>query len=392
VLTTSGTLTAGSATTALTGLGVGVHALSAAYSGDGLNPAAASAAASVTVTPAAVVATANAATMQFGTAVPALTGTLAGVLAQDNGNVAAQFSTSATNLSPVGTYPIGAALTGSASGNYAVSLSASSGNLTVAQAASAVTEQVNAQNYAGLPMIMTARVSPAGLGTPTGSVNFIDGTNVVANAALVSGVATGTYLAPAAGLHTITASYGGDRNFLPGTSSVTSTTVSAVPDFTLSIPGSSQSVQGGLIANYAVVVAGQGAFSSAVSLSASGVPAGATVSFSPPQLVPGTGSATSTMSVQTTTAMASRTQVVSVWWALGFALPMMALTGRRRRKLWLKVVVLGVCLAGLAGCGARTLSSGELASQSYTMTVTGTGTNLAGMVVSHSMAITLVVQ
>jgi len=382
-------LSSGSSTIKLVGEGVGVHSLSAAYTGDGLNPAATSAATNVTVTPAPVVATAAAASMQYGTVVPALTGSLSGVLAQDSGNVSAQFSSTATNLSPVGTYPIGVALTGSASGNYSVSLSAGSGNLTVVQATSLVTEQINAQNYAGLPMILTAIISPAARGTPTGSVQFLDGTNVVASANVVSGVATGTYLAPAAGTHAMTANYGGDTNFLPSTSAVTVATVSAVPDFTLNVANPTQSVQGGLIANYAVVVAGQGAFSGAVSLAASGVPAGATVNFSPPQVVPGAGSVNSTMSVQTTAAMASRTQPINAWWAVSIELPMMMV---RRRKRWLLHVATLICIAGLAGCGTRSLSSANAQSRSYTFTVTGTGTNLAGTVVSHSVMVTLVVE
>jgi len=340
------------------------------------------------VMPAAVVATASAASMQYGMAMPALTGTLTGVLTQDRGNVAPVFLSTATSLSPVGTYPIGATLTGSASGNYAVSLSASSGNLTVTQAASSVTEQVNAQSYADLPMILSAVVSPPGLGVPTGRVTFFDGTNVVSNATVVNGVATGTYLAPAAGIHTMTASYGGDGNFLPGTSTVMSTTVSAIPDFTVSVPNPSQSVQGGLIARYTVVVVGQGAFSGAVNLAVSGAPTGSTVSFSPSQLIPGTGSATSTLSVQTTTAMASRAPAISAWWALAFVLPMLMV---RRKKLWLPVMATAVCV-GLAGCSMRSLPLTAQPSQSYTMTITGTGTNLAGVVVTHSVVITLVVE
>jgi hypothetical protein len=243
-----------------------------------------------------------------------------------------------------------------------------------------------------MPMVLTAVITPPGLGTPTGTVAFLDGTNVVANATIASGVATGTYLAPAAGVHAMTASYGGDANFLPGSSAVVNAMVSAMPDFTVSVPAPSQSVQGGLIANYAVVVAGQGAFSGAVSLAASGVPVGATVTFSPPQLIPGTGSASSTMSVQTTAAMASRAQARSVWWALGLALPLALLRGRRR--LWLPVVALalGLGLMGLAGCGTRSLSLAAQPSHSYTMTVTGTGTNLAGVVVTHSVVVTLVVE
>jgi len=247
---------------------------------------------------------------------------------------------------------------------------------------------VNAQSYVGLPMILAAVVSPPGLGMPTGTVTFLDGTNVVSNATVVNGVATGSYLAPAAGTHTITASYSGDRNFMPSTSSVMSTTVSAIPDFTVSVPNPSQSVQGGLIANYTVVVAGQGAFSGAVSLAASGIPAGAKANFSPPQLIPGTGSVTSTLSVQTTTAMASRGPVISPWWALGFVLPILIV---RRRKLWLQVAAMAVCV-GLAGCGTRSLSVATQPSQSYTFTVTGTGTNLAGVVVTHPVVVTLVVE
>jgi hypothetical protein len=170
------------------------------------------------------------------------------------------------------------------------------------------------------------------------------------------------------------------------------TTVSAVPDFTVSVTNPAQSVQGGLIATYTVLVAGNGPYSGAVSLSASGVPAGATVNFSPPQLTPGTGSVSSMLSVQTTTAMASRVQPVSAWWALILAVPIY--WARRRRRLLLQVVTMSVCVVGLAGCGTRS-DSGDAStqpSQSYTLTVTGTGTNLAGVVVSHSAVVTLVVQ
>jgi len=387
-----GTLNNGNVTTLLDEVGAGAHVLSAAYAGDGLNPAVTSATSNVNVTPAPVVATTDAATMQYGTAVPILTGALSGVLAQDNGNVAAQFSSTATSLSPLGTYPIGATLTGSASGNYTVSLSTGSGSLTVTQAASSVAEQLNSQSYAGFPLILTATVSPPGQGMPTGTVTFMDGVTVAANASVVNGVATGTYLSPAAGSHALMASYSGDANFSPGTSSVMNTTVRAVPDFTVSASNLSQSVQGGLIATYTVVVAGHGPFSGAVSLSASGIPAGATVNFSPPQLTPGAGSASSTLSVQTTTAMASRAQPISVWWALGFVLPIY--WARCRRRLLLQVVTMSICVMGLVACATRSesIEAGQQPSQSYTLTVTGTGTNLAGAVVSHSVVVTLVVE
>jgi hypothetical protein len=50
-----------------------------------------------------------------------------------------------------------------------------------------------------------------------------------------------------------------------------------------------------------------------------------------------------------------------------------------------------VCLS-LMGCGARTVASGVVQKQTYQVTVTGVGTNLAGKVVSHSTVVTLIVE
>jgi hypothetical protein len=44
------------------------------------------------------------------------------------------------------------------------------------------------------------------------------------------------------------------------------------------------------------------------------------------------------------------------------------------------------------GCGARSVSTSLVGGQTYTLTVTGTSTNLAGLVVSHAMQVTLVVE
>jgi sugar lactone lactonase YvrE len=77
----------------------------------------------LTVTPVALTTTATPVSFIYGQAVPALTGSaLSGVLAQDNGNVTAVFTTTATSTSSIGTYPISVSLTGSAAGNYTVSL------------------------------------------------------------------------------------------------------------------------------------------------------------------------------------------------------------------------------------------------------------------------------
>jgi hypothetical protein len=49
-------------------------------------------------------------------------------------------------------------------------------------------------------------------------------------------------------------------------------------------------------------------------------------------------------------------------------------------------------LVGAVGCGARSIATVPPVGQTYTLTVTGTSTNLAGAVVSHSINVTLVVQ
>jgi hypothetical protein len=168
-----------------------------------------------------------------------------------------------------------------------------------------------------------------------------------------------------------------------------------MPDFTIAASGgSTQTVLAGNIASYAIVIAAQPApFTGDVSLSASGLPAGAAVSFAPPQTVPGAGSATVVMSVQT---LAPSTQAGEFeGWPLAALLLLPWWIGRgRRRSGWglVAACVLAVGVVSAVGCGSRSISSAETAQQSYTLKVTGTGTNLAGAVVTHSATVTLIVQ
>lgn len=150
LVVTQTTLAGGTATFAPQALSTGTHALSAAFLGDGLNPAATSAVVNVSVAAEVITATANAASMEYGQPIPALTGSLSGVLPQDVGNLTAVFTTTAAMMSPPGSYPIVAALTGSASANYSVVMSAASGSLQIAQAASVTAEPPLAQSsYTG---------------------------------------------------------------------------------------------------------------------------------------------------------------------------------------------------------------------------------------------------
>jgi hypothetical protein len=375
-----------------------MHSLSAAYLGDGVNPAATSAVVSVNAGADVITATANPASAEYGQAIPFLTGSLSGMSPEISGNISASFTTTAVPLSPVGSYPIVAILSGPSSANYTVVMSATSGVLQIVPAASVTVEQSLTQgSYAGLPLLLSANVNSTTQGVPTGTVTFVDNGAVVTTAPVVNGVATGTYLSPGSGTQSMVASYGGDSNFQASVSQAATTTVSAMPDFTLASSGSAtQTVAAGDVAAYAMTVGAQsGAFTGVVDLSASGLPAGATVSFSPPQVVPGATSANATMSVQTSATGLTLARVRRIRGVVLVCLlcPLL-LIGRRKRRVWRSVAMCGalVWMLGVAGCGARTISTAALGGQTYTLTVTGTSTNLAGAVVSHSMQVTLVVE
>jgi hypothetical protein len=209
-------------------------------------------------------------------------------------------------------------------------------------------------------------------------------------------VATGTYLSPGAGTHSMAASYGGDANFLASTSQAVATTVNAMPDFTVASSGAvTQTVAAGDIANYGMIVGPQsGAFTGVVGFSASGLPSGATVSFSPPQVVPGSSSVNVTMSVQTSAMLLTRAWRLTGGVVLAGLLCPLWMMGRRKRRVRRLAAMCGLLMwmLGLAGCGARSVSTSLLGGQTYALTVTGTSTNLAGVVVSHAMQVTLVVE
>src|SRR5260370_8337923 len=88
----------------------------------------------------------------------------------------------------------------------------------------------------------------------------------------------------------------GTRGSVSGTANVSVTSVTS--DFTLSVSPASQRVRQGNATSYTVTITPTNGFSGSVSLSVSGLPSGATATFTP------TSAATSsTLSVQTATGM-----------------------------------------------------------------------------------------
>ena len=102
------------------------------------------------------------ATMKAGGALPALTGTVTGLVNGDTlgTTIVVTYSTTATSSSPAGTYPITATVTGSSAGNYGIVVNA--GTLTITPAATLTVTANNATRVYGA-------ANPTFSGTVTGA-------------------------------------------------------------------------------------------------------------------------------------------------------------------------------------------------------------------------------
>jgi len=97
---------------------------------------------------------------------------------------------------------------------------------TVKQATSTATisSSVNPAVF-GQSIVLSTTVTPQYAGNATGTVTFNDGTTALGTATVIGNTATLSGVKPAAGSHTISASYGGDNNVLGSTSAALTLTV-----------------------------------------------------------------------------------------------------------------------------------------------------------------------
>ncbi len=207
-------------------LAAGTHAIVATYGGDSRYSAATSSALAQVVTSAVLTVTATSVTRSFGTPNPAFTYTIFGFVNGDTASVVSgtpSLTTTATILSPVGTYPIVASLGTLLAANYTFTFV--EGTLTVtglSSSATTLTVQPTTIMY-GLPDLLTAAVFPT---FATGTVSFFDGTTYLGSASLDS---TGKAVLPvstlSAGTHDLTAQYNGDQGVPPSTSDIAQLTV-----------------------------------------------------------------------------------------------------------------------------------------------------------------------
>ena len=387
--TASRTVTNGVATVSYTvpgGTAAGTYTIDAAYTDSSGNFAASGDSAhTLTVNPGSYVltVTANNATRAYGAPNPAFTGTVTGAVNGDS--FTESFTTTATQGSSVGTYSIVPSVTGANLSNYTVVIH--NGTLTITQAASITTLTAsNASITPGQNLTLTAQVKSATTGTPTGSVNFYDGSSLLNTATLANGTATYTTASLGSGSHALTAIYSGDTNFTASNSGTASTVTVGSLDFTISVSGaSSQTVIPGRAVNYGINVTPlYGMYPGPVNFSLSGLPAGATGTFSPASIAANGGAETVSLTIQTASASASNAvspldrRLAPI--ALGLLL--LPLIGARRlrrsgktlgRMLYLGLLIIGGAIGTgvLSGCGSSNGFLGQ-APTNYTVTVTAT--------------------
>lgn len=385
-------------------LSAGTHSLVASFGGDSQNAAITSTPIALTITQLPVIANVTGLSLEYGQTIPTITGTLSGILPQDANNVRVVFTTTATATSPVNQYPISATLVGSAATDYTVALAGGSGDVTIGKAPTTVVlTSSNLSPFSGVPVTLTALTASSTTGTPTGTVSFYDGTTLLNTAPITNGSATYIPSGLAAGAHSITAVYSGDVNFTAGTSSAVVETVGSSPDFTLTPTGAvTQSVTHGKAVTYTFALQPQGGtFASLVTLTASGLPAGATAVFTPATIASGGSSATVSLAIQTAALNATSTSMsypvrapflpIS---AAPLLLPLLrnrlvrATFGRMPRTLFsaLFLLIAGAVTLGLTGCGSGDHDPNS--SQTYTITVTASASAGGSSSLQHTATVT----
>ena len=293
----------------------------------------------------------------------------------------------ATANVPAGTD--GLAVSQGADRNYV--LSTGSGTLSMSKAPSTTRLSTSGAMATGGDMVLTAQVTSAA-GIPTGTVTFLNGTTALGKTVVsTAGTATLNLSNLPTGVINASASYGGDANYLSSTSA---TLDASIQDFSIAATAGTPSValaSGATAAFTLALTPSAEGFSKTISLTLSGLPSGATFTFSPTTVTPGIQTVDSVLAIQ----IAKSTQTASALGeSSGLALALLGIPfcfTRRARASQKGVHALGailmllVGLVGLSGCGMERVP--YQGPRTYTVLVTGTSGS-----VTHSTTVVLNVQ
>ena len=297
----------------------------------------------------------------------------------------------------VGSYPVAATI---ASSNYTGS---ATGTLTITQAATSTSLIASATSITpGEPLTLTATVISATAGTPTGTVTFYDNIIPLGTVQLNGGGASfmTSALAPSIA-HKISATYSGDMNFIPSSTTAGLTVTVTALEFSLTINGNTfESVYPGGTVTYSFSVAPQfGFYAGPMSFAISGLPSGVTATFSPDSIPANGGPQTVKLTISDA-ALASAASpptglpkhIMPI--ALGLLLLPLAGAGRMRRngrkmrQMFYVMVLACSALSAtlLSGCGSANGFFAQ-APKNYNLTITATAGNI-----QKSATVTLDVQ
>ena len=251
----------------------------------------------------------------------------------------------------------------------------------------------------GQAITFTAKVQAGGIGSPSGSVAFYSGGVLIGSSAVSGGSATISTAALLTGTDAISAVYSGDTNF---TTSSSATLSQLVEDFQLAVSGVSVlSIVPGTSAIFSGVLQSlEGPFSFPIALSLTGLPPGATATFTPPSVNLGSGPATATLTVQTAATASVHYPALFGGGTMSLALLLLPFTfsrklrrraGKMKFLLSLAMLVTLGGLATLTGCGSGSGLLGQQP-QTYTINLIGTATGTNGATLQHTTSVTLTVQ
>jgi hypothetical protein len=227
----------------------------------------------------------------------------------------------------------------------------------------------------GQAVSFTATVTGAYGGTATGMVTFSSGSTTLGTGTLNGDVASLSDSSLAAGTYNVVAAYGGDTNFQSSTSAAVAQVVNAAtaPGFSLTGSPSSLTLQSGGQGTVTLTVTPAGGFNSTVSFACSGLPSGASCSFSPATVTPTTSAAvTTTLTIAAgTTSASSKNRPAPFLPVTTLALGTCILAWKRRRgvRYVALLAMVGASLAFFSGCSSSAPKPPPVVS---TVTVTAT--------------------